>query len=116
MQAAARLYIGEHDFTAFMCTESDMENRVRTVHDAYVERVGDEVVFSVSANGFLYNMVRIMVGTLFEIGAGRRDVQSIERALSGLDRLLAGMTAPPDGLYLHRVFYPEHLQKQLFDD
>lgn len=115
MQAAAQLYIGEHDFTAFMCTDSDMENCVRTVHDAYVTRVGDEVVFSVSANGFLYNMVRIMVGTLFEIGAGRRDAESIRFALSGRDRLLAGMTAPPDGLYLHRVFYPEHLQKQLFD-
>lgn len=114
MQTAARLYIGEHDFTAFMCTDSDMENCVRTVHDAYVAKTGDEVVFSVSANGFLYNMVRIMVGTLFEIGAGRRDVGCIERALVGKDRLLAGMTAPPDGLYLHRVFYPDHIQKQLF--
>ena len=115
MQTAAKNYIGEHDFTAFMCTDSDMENCVRTVHDASVETVGDEVVFSVSANGFLYNMVRIMAGTLFEIGAGRRDVESIDRALEGRDRLLAGMTAPPEGLYLHRVFYPEHIQKQLFD-
>ena len=116
MQKAAGHYIGEHDFTAFMCTDSEMENCVRTVHDAYVKREGDEVVFSVSANGFLYNMVRIMVGTLFEIGAGRRDVASIDKALLGRDRLLAGMTAPPDGLYLHRVFYPDHLQKQLFVD
>ena len=61
-------------------------------------------------------MVRIMVGTLFEIGAGRREVESIDKALLGRDRLLAGMTAPPDGLYLHRVFYPDHLQKQLFVD
>lgn len=116
MKEAARRYIGEHDFTSFMCTESDMENRVRTVHDAYIEAVGEEVVFSVSANGFLYNMVRIMVGTLFEIGALRREPGSVDRALAGGDRLLAGMTAPPEGLYLHRVFYPEHLRKTLFDD
>ena len=116
MRAAAAHYVGEHDFTAFMCTDSDMENCVRIVHDAYVEMVGDEVVFSVCANGFLYNMVRIMVGTLFEIGVGRLDISSIDRALLGRERLLAGMTAPPEGLYLHRVFYPEHIQKQLFCD
>ena len=116
MKDGVRRYIGEHDFTSFMCTDSDMENCVRTVHDAYVEQVGDEIVFSVSANGFLYNMVRIMAGTLFEIGAGRRMPESIDRALAGGDRLLAGMTAPPEGLYLHRVFYPDHLQKSLFCD
>lgn len=116
MKDAARRYIGEHDFTSFMCTESEMENCVRTVHDAYVEQVDDEIVFSVSANGFLYNMVRIMAGTLFEIGALRREPGSIDKALVGRDRLLAGMTAPPEGLYLHRVFYPDHLQKSLFGD
>lgn len=116
MQVAAEHYIGTRDFTAFMCTDSAMENCVRTVRAASVVRDGDYVIFRVEADGFLYNMVRIMVGTLYEIGKGRRTEESIEEALAMKDRTLAGMTAPPDGLYLHRVIYPPHLQKTLFGE
>lgn len=115
MQEAAACFVGYHDFTAFMCTDSTMENCCRTVRAASVVREGDNVVFRVEADGFLYNMVRIMTGTLYEVGKGRRTVDSILRAMEACDRTLAGMTAPPDGLYLHHVVYPAHLEKILFD-
>ena len=114
MQEAAKDFLGVHDFTSFMCTESDMEDRVRTISDISVTGDLHHVTLSVTGNGFLYNMVRIMTGTLFEIGAGRRDSDSIPRTLAALDRTQAGMTAPPDGLYLHRVLYPKELEEKLF--
>lgn len=113
MREATSFFLGRHDFTAFMCGASDIEDRVRTVTDMTVTREGDEVVLSVSADGFLYNMVRIMTGTLFEIGLGVRNAESIGEALESRERTAAGMTAPPDGLYLHRIFYPEQLRVAL---
>ncbi len=115
MQAAAPLFLGTHDFSAFMCGASDIEDRVRTIKNISVDRLGDEVVLTVSADGFLYNMVRIITGTLFEIGLGVREAASIEKALESRERTDAGMTAPPDGLYLTRVFYPPALSA-LFED
>lgn len=109
MREAAPRFLGQHDFTAFMCGASDIEDRVRTVTALTLGRDGDEVVLSVAADGFLYNMVRIMTGTLFEIGLGVRRPESITEAIASRERANAGMTAPPDGLYLHRVFYPEPL-------
>ena len=113
MKAAATHFLGAHDFTSFMCPATTIEDHVRTVTKMTVERVGDEVVIAVAANGFLYNMVRIMTGTLFEIGAGRRSIDSIDAAFLGRDRVLGGMTAPPDGLYLPRVFYSKKLETLL---
>ncbi len=116
MQEATAHFLGAHDFTSFMCSESDIEDRVRTISSLYVTREGNEVTVSVTANGFLYNMVRIITGTLFEIGAGRREASSIPATIAGRDRTLAGMTAPPDGLYLHRVLYPKNLEILLGKD
>ncbi len=116
MQEAAAHFIGAHDFTSFMCAESEIEDRVRTVSSLYLTREGNDVTLSVTANGFLYNMVRIITGTLFEIGAGRRRAASIPATIAGRDRTLAGMTAPPDGLYLHRVIYPKNLEILLGKD
>lgn len=109
MQAAAPHFLGKHDFSAFMCGASKVLDRVRTVEKNSVDREGDEIVLTIAADGFLYNMVRIIMGTLFEIGLGVREADSIQTALESRLRADAGMTAPPDGLYLTRVFYPKHI-------
>ncbi len=82
-----------------------MEDTVRTVFDASVHREGDLVVFTVSADGFLYNMVRIMVGTLLSVNEGKLSPTDIPDIISSRDRNRAGITAPPHGLYLDEVFY-----------
>lgn len=99
-------FLGRHDFTAFCAAGSAVEDRVRTVRAARVDRQGEQVVFTVEADGFLYNMVRIMAGTLLDIAAGRLPPGCIPALLAGRDRTAAGRTAPAHGLYLQRVWYP----------
>ena len=99
----AKDYIGEHDFTSFMASGSDVVSTVRTVYDASVRREGDDVIFTVSADGFLYNMVRIMTGTLLYISEGKIDKGSIPDIIKAKDRTRAGLTVSPDGLYLNKV-------------
>ena len=101
----AACFCGEHDFKAFCSAGSSVQSTVRNVEYFKVERNGDNVIMSVKANGFLYNMVRIMVGTLTDITLGRIEPDSIPAIISSLDRGKAGITAPPQGLYLNRVFY-----------
>lgn len=100
---------GEHDFTSFASIKSPIENKVRTLYRASVEQktAEEEYVFTFCSSGFLYNMVRIMVGTLLEIGDGRRGVDEIPEILKGKDRNLAGPTIGPSGLYLVDVIYDE---------
>ena len=113
MRRAARDFIGKHDFTSFMSSGSDTpDDTVRTVTAFSVEREGEEIRFTVRADGFLYNMVRIMVGTLLEIAQGKIPEDAIGAILAAKDRAKAGMTAPPEGLYLDRVFYPEIPEKR----
>ncbi|MBQ9742881.1 MAG: tRNA pseudouridine(38-40) synthase TruA [Ruminococcus sp.] len=106
LSRASKAYIGAHDFTSF-CTldKREIGDFVRTVSDFSVWREGDMVYFSVTADGFLYNMVRIMVGTLLYINEGGLSEDSIPRVLCALDRSAAGPTAPACGLYLDKVFY-----------
>ena len=80
-------------------------NAVRTVFDAGVERDGETVIFRVTGDGFLYNMVRIMAGTLIYIAEGKIENGAIPRIIESKNRLLAGKTAAPEGLYLNKVFY-----------
>ena len=101
----ARYYIGTHDFSAFRAIGSSVTTTVRTVRDARVERAGDLVIFHVQADGFLYNMVRIMAGTLLYIAEGKIEQGAIPSILASKDRTLAGKTLPPEGLYLNQVFY-----------
>lgn len=103
LDAEARDYIGEHDFKSFMATGSDVVSTVRTVYSASVRREGDDVIFSVCADGFLYNMVRIMTGTLLCISEGKLGKGSIPAIIDAKNRTAAGITVPPDGLYLSRV-------------
>jgi len=101
----ARNFIGEHDFSAFCAAGSSVTDNVRSVKDAKVFRCGDDVIFEVSANGFLYNMVRIMAGTLLDIAAGRIPPGEIPAIIESRDRKNAGKTAPARGLYLYFVEY-----------
>lgn len=103
----AQNYVGTHDFSAFCAANADTVDSVRTVSHFSVRREGDTVVFAVEADGFLYNMVRIMVGTLLDMAAGRLPADTIGKALSSGDRSFAGATAPAKGLCLEKVFYGE---------
>ena len=97
--------IGEHDFTSFCSTKSDKDSKVRVVTKAEVKRNGDELIFTFEGKGFLYNMVRILVGTALQIGDGLREVEEMKQILEAMDRNAAGPTAPAHGLYLDEVFY-----------
>ncbi|MEN6340690.1 MAG: tRNA pseudouridine(38-40) synthase TruA [Clostridiaceae bacterium] len=105
MAIAAKDVQGEHDFAAFMTTGSKIESTVRTVTRSEWTRDGAFYYYDVSANGFLYNMVRILVGTMLEIGAGNLPEYAIAHALETKNRLDAGPTAPAHGLMLMRVVY-----------
>ena len=106
MHLAAQGYVGKHDFAAFAATGSVVEDTVRTIYGFSVERKGDLIEFKVTGNGFLYNMVRIMVGTLISREMGKLTLE-IPEILKRGDRTLAGITVPPQGLYLERVYYTE---------
>lgn len=105
MDRAAKEFLGEHDFAAFCSNKHMKKSTIRTIYDFTVERNGNEIVFTVTGNGFLYNMVRIMVGTLLDIGRGKCGADSIERILETRIRENAGETAPPHGLCLMEVIY-----------
>lgn len=107
MHRAAALFVGEHDFAAFRSAHGSTKTTVRHIYASTIERTGDLVHFTIEGSGFLYNMVRIMAGTLLEIGLGRRDIDSVKEALRLGDRELAGPTAPPHGLTLVSVAYDE---------
>jgi len=105
MKAAAAYLVGTHDFTSFCSAKTEVEDRVRTISMITIERDGDLLTFRFAGNGFLYNMVRILVGTLLETGRGLRQPSDMESILAGKDRSLAGKTAAAHGLYLWEVFY-----------
>ena len=105
MQAAAKHFVGKYDFSAFMSADSTVKDTVREVYEAKVSRDGDVISFCVSANGFLYNMVRIFTGTLVDVAYGKIAPEDIPDIIASRDRRKAGGTAPPEGLYLNRVVY-----------
>ena len=105
MQQAADRFVGTHDFSAFCSAGSTVQDTVRTITEASIARSGEMVAISVTGSGFLYNMVRIMVGTLLEVGVGAILPEEISGIIESRDRSRAGATAPPHGLYLDMVFY-----------
>lgn len=105
MRAAAAELIGEHDFSAFCTKRSTKKSNVRRLESIEIEEKGGEIRIMLTGNGFLYNMVRIIVGTLIEAGRGERDAGSVANALASLDRQNAGFTAPAQGLFLWSVEY-----------
>lgn len=105
MQQAAQLLVGTHDFAAFMSAGSKIINTVRTIYRFDVTKEEDMLYCTVNANGYLYNMVRIMCGTLVEIGMGKLPIEQIRTALQSKQRKDAGITLPPQGLFLNQVYY-----------
>ncbi|MDR1332960.1 MAG: tRNA pseudouridine(38-40) synthase TruA [Holosporales bacterium] len=105
MNEAAKLFIGTHNLNAFRSAHCSAANPVRTISSVEVRRDGDRVIIQVAARSFLHNQVRIMVGTLVQIGLGIKRVDHIQQLLESMDRTAAGPTAPPYGLYLTKVEY-----------
>lgn len=103
MRDAARQFVGEHDFASFARPGHGRDNTIRTVLGCDVSWRGPLLVIGIEGTGFLWNMVRIMVGTLVEVGLGRHRPESIEEMLAAKDRQAAGSTAPPQGLYLQWI-------------
>ncbi len=107
MQKAAAQFVGEHDFAACMASGSSVKSTVRRVFSAEVTRDGSDLTFRVRANGFLYHMVRIMMGTLIDVAEGHIPASEIADRLRSRDRTAMGRTAPPEGLYLDGVYYDD---------
>lgn len=105
MKKAARRFVGTHDFSSYMAADSKIKDTVRTVYNAEVGEENGLIIFRVSADGFLYNMVRIFVGTLLDVAYGRISPEDIEKITLAHDRKEAGSTAPPHGLFLNKVVY-----------
>lgn len=100
MREAAKYFVGEHDFAAVSTYKPEVESTVRTIYDLSVTREGDLIIIRVTGNGFLYNMVRIIAGTLMEIGRGRMEPSEVPEILASGNREKAGPTAPACGLTL----------------
>lgn len=107
MDQAAKHFLGTHDFKAFMSTGSKIEDTERTIYYSKVERSGNDVVFRVVGNGFLYNMVRIMAGTLLFVSMGRINIEDLPKIIAEGQRAACGKTMPAYGLYLNKVYYKE---------
>ena len=105
MRDAAKLLVGTHDFMAFCGNKKMKKSTVRTITDISIEEIGDELRISYTGDGFLQNMIRIMTGTLLEIGNGQKSIAEISKILDSKERQNAGYTVPPEGLVLQKVFY-----------
>lgn len=110
MDEAAKPLIGEHDFTSFCSVNAQADSKVRTIYDIRVFRENEnEIVIRVTGNGFLYNMVRIIAGTLMEAGKGRISADDVKGILEAKDRTKAGPTAPAHGLMLYKYELPDEV-------
>ncbi len=107
MQKAISYFIGEHDFSSFKSSGTSSKSSVRTIYNATVVKENDKVTISLTGNGFLYNMVRIISGTLVEVGLNNIEPQEIPKIIEAKNRQMAGKTLPPQGLFLINVEYDE---------
>lgn len=105
IEKAAKGFIGTYDFSGFMAAGSKVSDTVRTIYELTIEREKDFICFNCTGNGFLYNMVRIIAGTLLYAGIGKIDPEEIKDIIMSKDRERAGMTVPAHGLYLEEVYY-----------
>ncbi|WP_088070776.1 tRNA pseudouridine(38-40) synthase TruA [Gottfriedia luciferensis] len=105
MQEALNCLLGTHDFSSFCASNTDVKDKVRTIYKGTINKTEQGIVIALEGNGFLYNMVRIIVGTLIEVGQGKRDILSVKNALVARDRATAGKTSPANGLFLWKVDY-----------
>ncbi|WP_338752630.1 tRNA pseudouridine(38-40) synthase TruA [Bacillus sp. FJAT-52991] len=105
MREASHYLIGTHDFTSFCSAKTEVQDKVREVKEIVIQQVDHEIELKFVGNGFLYNMVRIMTGTLIDVGMGKLAPYEVKKILEAQDRGQAGKTAPAEGLYLWQVFY-----------
>lgn len=105
MKKAVEFFIGEHDFASFQNTGSNVRTTIRTIYDFTIDTSGDIISISITGNGFLYNMVRIIIGTLIQVGIGKIDPTDITEIINSRNRKNAGPTAPPQALCLQEVYY-----------
>ena len=105
MNEAAKFFIGEHDFKAFKASGTSSKSSVRVIYDAKVYKNDERVIIELTGNGFLYNMVRIIEGTLIDVGTKKIMPIQIQNIINSKDRSMAGKTLPPNGLYLVKVEY-----------
>lgn len=107
MEQTAGYFLGEHDFGGFCSAGSQVKTTVRKIYDIKVLKSGEDIKIQITGNGFLYNMVRIIAGTLVEVGMGRRDPELVRLAIETADRTMAGPTAPAHGLTLLKIEYKD---------
>jgi len=107
MKLAASFLIGEHDYKSFCANRKMKKSTVRTIKNIEFEEQGSRLFIRYTGNGFLYNMVRILTGTLIEVGEGKRSPEEVKRILDAKNRDEAGFTVPPEGLFLEKVGYKE---------
>lgn len=107
MRDGAKYFVGTHDFTSFCSVNTTVEDKVRTITNMEIVKEEPDIVIRIQGTGFLYNMVRIIVGTLLEVGKGMRTPESVKDTLEKMDRQAAGPTAPPMGLTLVEIRYDE---------
>jgi tRNA pseudouridine38-40 synthase len=107
MKQASLCLVGEHDFTSFRAAACQAKSPIRTIHKLDIDKFGDWYLITISANAFLHHMVRNIAGVLMAIGKGKKEINWINEVLEAKDRKLAGVTAPPHGLYLVDIKYPE---------
>lgn len=106
MEEAGKLLVGTHDFRNFCSMKTTAESTVRTIYTLDFDRSGDMITMTVTGDGFLYNMVRIITGTLLKVGFGQKTGNDIVKALESKERMIAGPTAPAHGLTLVEIKYP----------
>ena len=105
MNVAASMFIGEKDFRSFMTSGANVETTVRTIYSLEVKKKDNYICIYINANGYLYNMVRIITGTLYNVGIGKTTPEQVEEIINSKNRENAGPTAPPQGLALYKVEY-----------
>ena len=109
MKAATKHFIGEHNFEAFCASGATVKSFVRTIYSLDVTQTDDIITIDVCGNGFLYNMVRIIAGTLVYVGNGKLEPDSIKEIIESRDRERGGSTAPPHGLYMAGTYYEKEI-------
>lgn len=105
MLEASKYFLGTHDFYAFMASNAEVKSTIRTIYNISIEKNKDFIEFTIEGNSFLHNMVRIIVGTLIDVGQGKIKKEDIPKIILDRKRECAGHTAPPQGLFLEKVFY-----------
>ncbi|MEM1080622.1 MAG: tRNA pseudouridine(38-40) synthase TruA [Pseudomonadota bacterium] len=115
MHQAAQCLLGEHDFSSFRALGCQAKHARRAVHAIRIWREDDQVLLDIAANAFLYHMVRNIAGTLLAVGCGERPEAWVKQVLKAQDRTVAGITAPPEGLYFLGAEYPEYLNLPVFE-